>query len=69
MTFADFLPYLFTAAASLGGSWVAITAALRVHAWRLDEQKSMLISHSTKHESHETRLTYLEAFHGLKKDK
>lgn len=64
MTIENLLPYVLTAIASLGGSWVAITSALRIHDWRLNEQKAMLLEHAKKHESHDNRLTYLEVFHG-----
>lgn len=66
MEIENFLPYLFTGLASLGGSWVAIYSALRVHNWRLDEQKALLIEHSKKHENHENRLAHLEAYHVMK---
>ena len=64
VTIEQLLPYIFTAVASLGGSWIAITSALRIHDWRLNEQKAMLLDHAKKHESHDNRITYLEAFHG-----
>jgi len=59
------LPYILTAIASLAGTWVAIESKLKVHHWRLDEQKVLLLDHIKKHESHESRLTYLEAQHGI----
>lgn len=61
MTLEVMFPYLITAAASLAGSWVAIKSALRIHDWRLNEQKVLLIKHSELHEKTESRLTYLEA--------
>jgi len=66
MTLENLLPYIFTAIASLGGSWIAITSALKVHDWRLNEQKDLLIEHSKRLENNDKRLTYLEAFHGGK---
>lgn len=64
MNLEHLIPYILTAVASLGGSWIAITSALKIHDWRLNEQKNMLLEHEKKHESHNNRLTYLEAFHG-----
>lgn len=63
----NIIPYVLTALASLGGSWVAIYSALKVHNWRLDEHKALLSEHKKKHEHHEQRITKLEAFHYVEK--
>lgn len=65
---APFLPYFLTIIGSLIGSWIAIKSALKIHDWRLNEQKEVLLRHSGLHISHERRLVLLEVKEEWKKD-
>jgi len=60
MTIELLVPYLLIASTGIVGVWVGVYSLLRVHGWRLNEQKELLISHEKMHRSHEARLTRLE---------
>lgn len=56
----ELAPYLLASIASLGGMTVGMLAVVRVHGWRLNEQKELLLEHKELHKTHANRLNKLE---------